>query len=533
MEGSSFGIFWVTTLLKVLLLPHYRSTDFEVHRNWLAITHSLPVSQWYFEATSPWTLDYPPFFAWFEYALSLVAARFDPAMLDVANLMYASPATVLFQRLSVVATDAVLFLAILHYTRGMSAFSGLKDGDATGAARQRWIVTLLAFTNPGLMIVDHIHFQYNGVLLGVFLWSASHIQRGQDLRGALLFAALLCLKHIFIYAAPAYFVYLLRHYCFDDLYAGTFRGWEQFNAAHADRARPVFRPAKFLLLAASVLGVFGAALGPFLAEGQLKQLLARLFPFDQRGLTHSYWAPNCWVFYNLADKVMGRVLRREGVARMTGGLVEEAGFSVLPRVTPLATLCLVILAMLPALQRLWRHPHPRLFLPTVAYCLMCSFMLGWHVHEKAILMVTLPLSMLCLDGLSASRLSFFLTAAGTFTLLPLLHQPNETPIKLLLLTTHTLLSWVLLSGEWRGRQKARRIRFDALLGFGPLCFLALAAPVQLLVSVVQPLLLTKWAFLPLMAVSLYGAVANIYAWALCFQQTTHVLRFLDVDDKDG
>ena len=64
--------------------------------------------------TSEWTLDYPPFFAWFEWLLSQVAAIADPLIVTVDNLNYSAPSCVLFQRFSVMFSDLTLLYAVVQ-----------------------------------------------------------------------------------------------------------------------------------------------------------------------------------------------------------------------------------------------------------------------------------------------------------------------------------------------------------------------------------------------------------------------------------
>lgn len=177
-----------------------------MHRNWLAITHSLPFSKWYYENTSNWTLDYPPFFAYFEWLLSYPASLVDPQMVVLTNLDYVSTAAIYFQRCSVIVMDLLFAFGVRRCLRVLKI---------SQTSQQSFAVEMLLLFNVGLFFVDHIHFQYNGFLFGILLLSISYLLEERYLLSAFTFAALLMFKHIFLYMAPAFAVYLLKFYCMD------------------------------------------------------------------------------------------------------------------------------------------------------------------------------------------------------------------------------------------------------------------------------------------------------------------------------
>ncbi|KAH7354195.1 dolichyl pyrophosphate Glc1Man9GlcNAc2 alpha-1,3-glucosyltransferase [Plectosphaerella cucumerina] len=478
----------VAAAFKILLFPAYKSTDFEVHRNWLAITHSLPVSKWYIEKTSEWTLDYPPFFAYFEWAMSQVAKLVDPAMLRVYNLEYDSWQTIYFQRWTVIVSELVLAQALQFFI----------DSSPLASRRASHAAALSILLSPGLMIIDHIHFQYNGCMYGLLILSLVLARTKSGLLwSGLVFAALLCMKHIYLYLAPAYFVFLLRAYCLSP--------------------RSIFsiQVLNCIKLGAGIGAIFAAAFGPFVYLGQIPQLLGRLFPFS-RGLCHAYWAPNVWAIYSFADRVLIHVAPRlklpvnvDAVNSVTRGLVGDTAFAVLPDISPRTCFALTLFFQVLPLIRLFKQATWDNFIGAVTLCGYASFLFGWHVHEKAILLVIIPFSLVALRDRRYLGAFRPLAVAGHVSLFPLLFTPAEFPIK----TVYTIF-WLVafLMVFDRLAPASRRARFFLLDRFSTV-YIAVSIPLIAYCSLLHQVVFGKsYEFLPLMFTSSYCAIGVVGSW---------------------
>jgi alpha-1,3-glucosyltransferase len=77
------------------------------------------------------------------------------------------------------------------------------------ASWQRTFALACVLLNPAAVIIDHGHFQYNCISLGLAAGAAAAIVWGAHIMGSVLFCLALSHKQMALYYAPAFFAHLL------------------------------------------------------------------------------------------------------------------------------------------------------------------------------------------------------------------------------------------------------------------------------------------------------------------------------------
>lgn len=194
---------------------------------------------------------------------------------------------------------------------------------------------------------------------------------------------------------------------------------------------------------------------------------------------------------------------------VTRGLVGDTAFAVLPEISPRTCFVFTLFFQVLPLIKLFSQPTWETFIGAVTLCGYASFLFGWHVHEKAILLVIIPFSLIALRD--RRHLGAFrpLAVAGHVSLFPLLFTPAEFPIK----TIYTI-TWlvVFLMAFDRLAPASNKPRIFLLDRFSTL-YIAVSIPLILYCSLLHQIIFGKsYEFLPLMFTSSYTAIGVVGSW---------------------
>ncbi|CAK9004730.1 3-glucosyltransferase (Dolichyl-P-Glc:Man9GlcNAc2-PP-dolichyl glucosyltransferase) (Asparagine-linked glycosylation protein 6 homolog) (Dol-P-Glc:Man(9)GlcNAc(2)-PP-Dol alpha-1 [Durusdinium trenchii] len=320
--------------------------DYEAQRHWMELTTALPVRSWYEPGPDNdlqyWGLDYPPLTAFHSWLLGIVGHGVDPPCFALhSSRGHESLRCKAFLRASVLVSDLLIYLP------GALWSSNFFGGRRT--AQQLWMLL-------PLVIIDHGHFQYNGVCLGFCLAASGCVARSWHVLGSVFFTSALLYKQIALYYAPVFFFAILGQ---------CLRG-RNLSAVAWGVARA----------GAAVLGTVLLLLGPWLLgerpAAEVGQVLHRMFPFA-RGLYEDKVA-NVWCSISVVLKVQ-RLVSPERLPLLCGSTT--------------------LLALLPSAFCLFRRTAgPGTFAAALFTSSMSFFLFAFQVHEKGVLFPCLAFCLL-------------------------------------------------------------------------------------------------------------------------------------------
>merc|ERR1712226_89646 len=316
--------------------------DYEAQRHWMELAVNVPISSIYTNGASNnlsyWGVDYPPLTVYHSAFLGYIASVINGNWTKIdASHGIESYNHKFFMRASVVCSSLLTFVPA-----SVALSSKL---------REVLLVFTLLMLNPGLLLIDNAHFQYNAVSLGLLVLSVSFLITNKVVYASFSFCVAINYKQMELYHSLPVFFFLLS-YCCEKSIGNFFR--------------------RFVRISTTVMVCFTLLWLPYLSSVEsVLQVVKRLFPLN-RGLFEDKVA-NLWCTLNNIVKL-----------RL---IFDQGQLAILSAV-------LTIIASLPSCILVFTRRSLQSLLISLTSTSLAFFLFSYQVHEKSILLFTVPLAML-------------------------------------------------------------------------------------------------------------------------------------------
>ncbi|XP_076378951.1 dolichyl pyrophosphate Man9GlcNAc2 alpha-1,3-glucosyltransferase-like [Megalopta genalis] len=361
--------------------------DYEAQRHWQEITFNLPIEKWYMNTTDNdlqyWGLDYPPLTAYHSFLMGYVANEINSSYIALHESRgISSESHKYFMRLTVFFADIFVYLpAIIYFAlSNQVSRTEIKMSNIFGFDKQD-ITILVMLIYPGQILIDHGHFQYNCISLGLFIGAVAAILQNSLIIGSFLFVTALNYKQMELYHALPIFFYILGKYL---------PPRKRFKLSNL---------ANLFCISFTVVFTFFITWFPFVKSLETFTIVIfRLFPIA-RGVFEDKVA-NIWCAINVLYKLHDTFTNSQ-----------------------LAKICLAatIVTVLPSCINLYLKPQKERFIISLINCALAFFLFSFQVHEKSILLVAIPV---LLHFQNDPFPCFWFLIISHFSMLPLFMKDN-------------------------------------------------------------------------------------------------------------
>lgn len=357
--------------------------DYEAQRHWMEITTNLPINDWYKNTTENdlnyWGLDYPPLTAYHMYLCGTIAAILNQNYTELHESRgYESDDHQLFMRYTVFITDLIIYIPALIIFYFLVP-NGKKTNKTDKKPLPRGLSTILGLLYPGIILIDHGHFQYNCVSLGFCVLAVICLLKKKNLASSIIFCLALNYKQMELYHALPFFLYLLS------------------TCVPKPGQLALSGLIRLIKIGLTVLSVFALIWSPFLwSLDDSIAVLHRLFPV-KRGVFEDK-VSNLWCVLNIFYKLKQKFTDEE-----------------MMRTCLFATLS----AIFPSSIDLFLRPNLDKFVLSLINSSLAFFLFSFQVHEKTILLVAIPV---LLYFPRSPFVCFWFLSMSVVSMTPLLHK---------------------------------------------------------------------------------------------------------------